>query len=638
MCGIFGLIGINRPATGDDARLVERGVALLRHRGPDGHAVVTRDSVSLGHRRLAIVDVGGGHQPMWSQDRRGVISYNGEVYNFEDLEGELAALGRTFATRSDTEAVLNAYLAWGDAAPSRLRGMFAFAAVDWEKQRAIIARDRLGIKPVYYTVRNGSLLWSSELEPLYQTAGPFHLDLSALDDYLSWQYIPAPRTIYEEVRCLPPGHYLTVDLGTGEWSEQRYWQLAFSEDRSLSIEDWGERLDAMIRESVRIRLMSDVPFGAFLSGGIDSSIVVGYMAEIMDRPVETFTIGFNEADFSEVKYAEEVARLNGTHHRTEIVDADSLDLLPLLVRHYGQPFADSSAVPTYYLSRMASRHVKMVLSGDGGDENFAGYHSYEYIARQMEAREPASAGGRGAWFRQLATRYYGRLARQAQAPAAVLDDPVDAAYAHHCVTAHHFPPAERRQLWLPQFRNHVREVQPERRALMDLEGAPIVSRLQHLDLMAYLPFDILTKVDVASMANSLEVRVPLLDHKLVEMAATMPVEFKLKREVVNGETRYDKKHVLKRLAKTRYPAGIIDRPKMGFGVPIGDWMAGKLRSQIEARLLHSRVLPRFFDMAHVTALWRRHLEHRDATAKIWNLLFLDEWMKTHEAALTSALR
>ena len=638
MCGIFGLIGINRPATDDDTRLVERGVALLQHRGPDGHAVVTRKGVSLGHRRLAIVDVGGGHQPMWSHDRNGVISYNGEVYNFEALSRELIALGRTFVTRSDTEAVLNAYLAWGDAAPARLRGMFAFAAVDWQKQRAIIARDRLGIKPVYYTVRNGALLWSSELEPLYQTAGPFRLDLSALDDYLAWQYVPAPKTIYQEVRCLPPGHYLTIDLRTGEWSEKRYWQLSFSEDRSLSIEEWGERLDAMIRESVRIRLMSDVPFGAFLSGGIDSSIVVGYMAEIMERPVDTFTIGFNEADFSEVKYAEEVARLNRTHHRTEIVDADSLDLLPLLVRHYGQPFADSSAVPTYYLSRMASRHVKMVLSGDGGDENFAGYHSYEFVARQMEARESDSPGGRSSWFRQLASRYYGRLAQQTNTVTAVLDDPVDTAYAHHCVTAHHFPPAERTQLWLPQFKSQVRKEQPERRALMDLAGAPIISRLQYLDLMAYLPYDILTKVDVASMANSLEVRVPLLDHKLVEMAATMPVEFKLRREVVNGEIRYDKKHVLKRLAKARYPAALIDRPKMGFGVPIGDWMAGKLRPQVESRLLGSEVLPQFFDMDYVRSLWRRHVAHRDATAKIWNLLFLHEWMKTHQPALTTATR
>ena len=629
MCGIFGSIALTRHITADDMRVVRHGAGLLAHRGPDGEGVVSEGQVCFGHRRLSIVDLGGGAQPMWSTDRRGLITYNGEVYNFEAIERDLCAAGRRFATRCDTEAVLNAYLAWGPQSVTRLRGMFAFAAADFERRQVLLARDRLGKKPLFYTIRNGVLTWSSELEPLYRAVGPFKIDLEALDSYLAWQYIAAPKTIYQDVRALPPGHVATVDLNTGVVQEQRYWHVEFSEDRSCTADEWGERLDAAIRDAVRVRFMSDVPFGAFLSGGIDSSLIVGYMAELMEQPVRTFTIGFHEADFSEMKYAEEVARLNGTTHHTEIVDADSLALLPLLVRHYGQPFADSSAVPTYYVSRMASQHVKMVLSGDGGDENFAGYNSYEYVVSRMrDGSTPASARGTTpsgrARFRALASMMYHR-ARRASMPQPLVDE----LYREHSTTAHHFPPGERRTLFLPEFQRVVTDVDPKRRALLDLQDAPIVSRLQHLDLMAYLPFDILTKVDIAAMANSLEVRVPLLDHHVVELAATMPSELKLKR-VADG---YDKKHILKTLARQRYPSSLIDRPKMGFGVPIGDWMAGRLRPEIERRLLGSTVLPRFFAMGHVRAIWERHLAQRDGTAKLWNLLVLDEWLRGHEDAL-----
>jgi asparagine synthase (glutamine-hydrolysing) len=628
MCGIFGSINFSGPATTEQTRLVERGTALLKHRGPDGGAIVTEGQVCFGHRRLSIVDLEGGTQPMWSSDHRGLIVYNGEVYNFEAVERELCKFGRRFITQSDTEAVLNAYLAWGPEGVSRLRGMFAFAAVDFDRGHALLARDRLGKKPLFYTIRNGALTWSSELEPLYQTVGPFRLDPSALDAYLAWQYVPAPRTIYEGVRCLPPGHLATIDLASGKVEERRYWHLNFSEDRSCGPEEWGERLDAAIRDAVKVRFMSDVPFGAFLSGGIDSSLVVGYMAELMQEPVRTFTIGFHEANYSEMEYAEQVARINGTEHHTEIVEAESLGLLPLLVRHYGQPFADSSAIPTYYVSRMASRHVKMVLSGDGGDENFAGYNSYEYVvSRLKDARTPASARGKHNWFRDLAGIMYRKMRRAAR-PQPLVDE----MYEHHAATAHHFSPAERRKLLRAEFQSVVHDVDRDRRALLEVEDAPVVTRLQHLDLMAYLPFDILTKVDIAAMANSLEVRVPLLDHHVVELAATMPSELKLK-PLAKG---WDKKHMLKELAKRRYPAELIDRPKMGFGIPIGDWMATGLREQIESRLLHSSTLPRFFDMPAVEAIWRRHLEQRDGTAKLWNLLFLDEWLAAHQEAMPAS--
>ena len=629
MCGIFGSIALTAPADPEVVRRVERGTGLLTHRGPDSGAVLTEGSVCLGHRRLSIVDLEGGAQPMWSTDRRGVIAYNGEVYNFDDIERELAAAGRSFATRSDTEAVLNAFLEWGPDSVTRLRGMFAFAAVDLEKRQALLARDRLGKKPLFYVVRDGVLTWSSELEPLYQTLGPFTLDLAALDRYLSWQYVPAPQTIYREVRCLPPGHLLTVDLRTGEIVERRYWQLQFREDRGLSAEEWGERLDAAIRDAVAVRFMSDVPFGAFLSGGIDSSLVVGYMAELMQQPVKTFTIGFHESDYSEMQFAEQVARLNGTEHHTEIVDADSLALLPTLVRHYGQPFADSSALPTYHVSKMARRFVKMVLSGDGGDENFAGYNSYEYVLRRMANARGDAPAARGHWFRDLAGIMFRRM-RRASLPRPLIDE----LYEQHSITAHHFAPAERRQLWRKEFRDLVSDVDPDRRALLDLAGAPVVTRLQNLDLHMYLPFDILTKVDIAAMANSLEVRVPLLDHHVVELAATMPTELKL----APTPTGYDKKHLLKVLAARRYPPSIIDRPKMGFGVPIGDWMAKKLRPEVERRLLTSNFLPLFFDTKRINEIWSRHVAHGDMTPKVWNLLFFEEWLRTHQDAIPAASR
>lgn len=625
MCGIFGSIALTRPINDADVLAVHKGTSLLAHRGPDAEGVSSHGQICFGHRRLSIVDLSGGAQPMWSTDKHGLISYNGEVYNFDVLERELCAVGRCFATRSDTEAVLNAYLQWGPDCVQRLRGMFAFAAADFEKHQAILARDRLGKKPLYYTVRDGVLTWSSELEPLYRSVGPFTLDLQALDDYLAWQYIPAPRTIYKEVRALPPGHVATVDLRSGEIREQRYWHLHFREDRSCSADEWGERLDATIRDAVAVRFMSDVPFGAFLSGGIDSSLVVAYMSELMEEPVKTFTIGFREAEFSEVEYAEMAARIAKTEHHMQVVEPESLGLLPLLVRHYGQPFADSSAIPTYYVSKVASQHVKMVLSGDGGDESFAGYNSYEYVVGRLQsARLRNNASGKRNWFRELAGYAYRRL-RRASFPRPLIDE----LYREQSVTAHHFWPEQRRKLFKQSLQHVVREVDTERRALLELIDAPILTRLQYLDLMMYLPFDILTKVDVAAMANSLEVRVPLLDHHVVELAATMPTQLKLK-PVADGVER---KHILKNLARRWYPPELVDRRKMGFGVPVGDWMAGQLRERTEQRLLKSPVLPRLFDMSYVSELWQRHVAQRDQTNQIWNLLFLEEWLRTHEDAL-----
>lgn len=629
MCGIFGAIRCDGMDASGLVKTVSDGVSLLSHRGPDGSGVMSRGPVCLGHARLSIIDPAGGAQPLADVSGQGLLSYNGEIYNFQELRIELEKLGRRFATKSDTEVVLNAYLEWGAQCVRRFRGMFSFVAVDYLRNTALLARDRLGIKPAYYTIQNGVFWFSSELEPLYRLVGPFAMDIQALDDYLYWQYVHAPSTIYEDVSQLPPAHLVEIDLASGKSSTSRYWSLSFQEDRSLSLQDWVDRVDVLARDAVKVRLVSDVPFGAFLSGGIDSSLVVGYMAEIMDQPVKTFSIGFNEADYSELQYAEQVAKINGTEHHVEIVEADSLGLLPQLVRHHGQPFADSSAIPTHHVSRLARKHVTMVLSGDGGDENFAGYNSYEHIMRSMYPVLGARPKGFKAKARHLAFYFFRRWQRLSMSQ-------LDLVYKLHCQTALHFAPNERRQLFNGQYQAVVRDQVLPRRALLDIGNAPLISRLQNLDLMAYLPFDILTKVDIASMTNSLEARVPLLDHVLVEAAATIPAEFKFREEKYKDAIEYEKKYVLKLLAKRRYPASIIDRPKMGFGVPLGPWFAGKLNNEVRRRLLKSEFLVRYFDAGYIRNLVESHTETNNLQAKLWNLLFLEEWMRTHENALQAA--
>ncbi|MEW5758334.1 MAG: asparagine synthase (glutamine-hydrolyzing) [Candidatus Omnitrophota bacterium] len=630
MCGIFGAISLNRELANKAVGIVKNGIGLLKHRGPDDFGIESIGPVCFGHTRLSIIDLESGHQPMQDYAKVGLISYNGEIYNFQVIKEELKKTGYVFNTSSDTEVVLNAYLEWGNNCLKHFRGMFAFVAVDFKKQKVIIARDRLGKKPLFYTIRNDSLFFSSELEPLYKTIGDFKVDFDALDDYLSWQYIHAPRTIYKEVYSLEPAHLLEIDLLTGNMIKKRYWKLHFTEDCSLSIEDWEHKLDCKLRESVKLRLVSDVPFGAFLSGGIDSSLITGYMADILEQPVKTFSIGFNESDFSELNYAKTASQINRTEHHTEIVEVDSFGLLPLLVRHYGQPFADSSSIPTYYVSRMAAKHVKMVFSGDGGDENFAGYNSYEYVMRTLQG--DFSNNQSNFTFKQklrsLGYYYYFRFKR-----LIVPGNITNHAYELHCHTAKHFSPGERRNLFKKEYRDVVCDIAKNRRNLMNIGHQPMISRLQYLDLMTYLPFDILTKVDIASMANSIEVRAPLLDHEMVETAANMPVEFKLKEEKINNGIEYHKKFILKKIAGCYYPKDFIERPKMGFGIPLGIWFANKLKNNIRKKLLDSEYLPFLFNMKEIASIVDRHSEAHDSSAKLWNLLFLEEWLRSHPDSL-----
>lgn len=614
MCGIFGTVRLDGGPNRDEA-LVRRGTELLRHRGPDGEGVVCDGPVCFGHRRLAIIDLASGAQPMWTADERALITYNGELYNFRLLRSELERLGHRFLTNSDTEVLVAAYGEWGADCLRRLSGMYAFAAYDTKRAKVLLARDRPGEKPLFYTVRDGRLTFSSELEPLYRTLGPFRLNLDAMDEYLAWQYVPAPATIYRDVFCLPPAHRLTVDLRTGEVQQERYWGLRFREDTTLEESEWETLIEQKIRAAVESRLVSDVAFGAFLSGGVDSSLVVGYMSDVLREPVRTFSIGYAEQEYSELPFAREVAAICRTQHQETLLGSDALDDMPLLVRHYGQPFADSSMIPTFNVSRLARAHVKMVLSGDGGDEAFGGYNTYEGILSSDGGYADAGRTSIAGFGRKLLGELMGRAA-----PVAIATPLADLHERYY----RHFSLDDRQALYRPELRSWARDRVESRRGILHATALPALSRLQLVDFLTYLPFDVLTKVDIASMAVSLEVRAPLLDHELLETVATLPVELRLKPTL----TGFVKKYLMKQVALRRFPAHVIERPKRGFGLPMGPWLASR-RAAVADRLTRSEALGAFFSRERIAGLVDAHSTATDQSARLWNLLVLDEWLVTH---------
>jgi asparagine synthase (glutamine-hydrolysing) len=635
MCGIFGHLRCD-PGQVVDPELVRRGVDLLRHRGPDHQEVVRHENFCFGHARLAILDLKTGDQPLWNHDRTGCITYNGELYNFKELRKDLEGRGRQFVTHSDTEVVLQAYREWGSACLGKFRGMFAFVAVDLAKKQVLVARDRFGEKPLYMTRHPRGFFFASELEALYRTVGPFSIDLEAVEEYLSWQYIQAPRTIYREVQALLPAHFLTFPLGedpTGA-SMQRYWHLDFAEDTDCSPQEWKARCAQGLQEAVAMRLQSDVPFGVFLSGGIDSGLVLADMHDCLKKPVKAFTIGFQEPDFDETAPARRVALASGAEHICEVCTSEVFQMLPTLVRHFGQPFADSSALPTFLVSRLAAQQVKMVLSGDGADEHFAGYSRYPYILGGVSVR--AEPPGERFWRRLGLLKLARRLDRWWHPDSArpSFADDLAVAFSRHNQACWHFSPAHRRELWQPRYRYLVQDlIESRRRRLEEVEG-PLITRIQHLDMMTYLPYDILTKVDTCSMAHSLEVRTPFLDHPFAEMIARMPVALKIPPAETPDGKGFATKFLLRELARDRFGAEAADRPKKGFGVPLAAWFSGPLLPEISRRLLQSETLGFYFERAALEKLVDAQRQGISQSTRIWNLLFLEEWLSTHRDALS----
>ncbi len=619
MCGIAGFVEASTTSSpfGPDASraLVHRMCEVIRHRGPDDEGVWLDDGVALGMRRLSIIDLSTGHQPIHNEDRSVWIVFNGEIYNFQELRRELEAAGHRFYTSTDTETIVHAYEQWGTAAIGRLRGMFGLAIWDARSKTLLLARDRIGIKPLYYADVNGRLYFGSEMKSLLEAPDlPRELDPDALDHYLSFLYTPRDGSIFKNVRKLPPGHLLT--WRDGRLAVEQYWQISAQETFAGSEADAVDDLRAVLTDAVRSHLMSDVPLGAFLSGGIDSSLVVGLMSQTSGARVKTFSIGFDEPAFDELEHARRVAQHFGTDHHELVVTPDAVGILDRLVSHFDEPFADSSAIPTWYISEMARRHVTVVLSGDGGDELFGGYDRYmphprvvafdryspralRHVAAIAAARLPHGARGRN-FLRHVGRDEQGRY----------LD------------SIRFFGADEKPELLTLDVQRQLDGPEPETLLARHFERfsqLPWPSQMMRFDAETYLPEDVLTKVDRMSMAHSIESRVPLLDNEVIAFASALPAALKIK----NGR----RKHLLKQVAATLLPREILERRKQGFGVPLGTWFRGNLRELFADTLLSPSSLQRgYFEPAFVRRIVNEHLAgKRDHTLRLWQLVVFEKW-------------
>lgn len=625
MCGIVGLMDL-KGAREVDLDLLHSMNQTQFHRGPDGEGIYAQPGVGLAHRRLAIIDLKGGAQPMSTPDGRVTVTYNGEIYNFQDLRRELEALGYTFHTRCDTEVILYAWLAWGEECVKRFRGIFAFGLWDNRQKILFLARDQLGVKPLYYAqLRDGWLGFSSELKALKAHPGLERIiDLNALEDYFAYGYIPDPRTIYRNAFKLPPGHTLTVKAGQPAPSPVSYWDVHFAANAELSETEAAEALIERLREAVKLQLIADVPLGAFLSGGVDSSAVVALMAGLMDEPVEACSISFGDPAFNESEYAKEVAHRYKARHRIQQVDPNDFSLIDRLAGLYDEPYADSSALPTYRVCELARQKVTVALSGDGGDENFAGYRRYRWHVYEEKMRAWIPAAIRRPLFGVLGQLYpkldWAPKFLRAKSTLEALARGSIEGYFHSVsimgddLRARLYSAA----LWRELQGYHAAQV-----LYRHAENAPDhpLSRVQYLDLKTYLPGDILTKVDRASMAHALEVRVPILDHLLVEWLATLPPQFKLRGQ--------EGKYIFKKALEPYLSESVLYRPKMGFAVPLAAWFRGPLREKVRSALLGERMLDSgWFDSRFLRTLVDQHQAGlRDFSAPIWSLLMFESFLR-----------
>jgi asparagine synthase (glutamine-hydrolysing) len=622
MCGISGIV-YSDPRHPVDRALMRRLTTTLAHRGPDADGFLWDAGAALGHRRLSIIDLSTGDQPIYNEDRTKAVVFNGEIYNFRAVRAELEQRGHRFATASDTEVIVHAWEEYGDACVSRLRGMFALAAWDLSRRRLLLARDPVGKKPLYYVHDGERLLFASELKALLcDPSVKRSVSLEALDDYLTFGAVPAPRTIYSEVHQLPPAHYLVWEEGRVRLTE--YWDLSYRPAPPRREDEYLEQFGAIFDEAVRLRMISDVPLGAFLSGGVDSSAVVASMAAQSAKPVITTTIAFADEAFNEAPHARAVAQALGTDHTEMVVEAKAAEILPTLVWHLDEPFADSSALPTFYVARAARQRVTVALSGDGGDEVFAGYE-WRYGLNMLEARVRRAIPGpvRRGLLGPLSTVWpkADRLPRPLRWKFFLRNVGLDAeeAYFHDMSV---FTPLEKRSLWSDEMRRTLNGYDPFpafRRHFDRVREAEHLNRLLYVDLKTWLANDILVKMDRMAMASSLEVRSPLLDQKVIEFAAGLPTDLKLHR----GTSKY----LLKRHAERRVPASAIHRPKMGFSIPLAAWLRGGLRDMAEDLLLSDRARGRgYFDPGSIRAMWTRHQAGRqDHCHQLWALMMLELW-------------
>ena len=626
MCGITGIFDTRNRGDMDRAVLQRMNDSQL-HRGPDEGSLHIEPGVGLGHRRLSIIDIATGQQPLFNEDGSVVVVFNGEIYNYQSLIPELQALGHVFHTKSDTEVIVHAWESWGADCVKRFRGMFAFALWDRNRQTFFMARDRLGVKPMYYALLDdGTLLFGSELKSILAHGGLRRdIDPLAVEEYFALGYVAEPRTIFRQARKLPPAHTLCIRRGEAVGQPVQYWDVRFSLDARISDQDACEQLTAKLQESIRLRMIAEVPLGAFLSGGVDSSAVVALMAGQSAGPVNTCSIAFEDPAFNEAGFAQTVADRYHTNHRVETVQSDDFDLIDTLARLYDEPYADSSAIPTYRVCQLARKHVTVALSGDGGDETFGGYRRYQLHLMEQHMRSALPLGVRRPLFGTLGKLYpkadwAPRFLRAKTTFEALARNPVEA-YFHSMSLIRD---ADRSRLYSSAFKSELagynaREVFARHAANADTEDP--LALIQYIDMHTYLVGDINTKVDRASMAHSLEVREPLMDHEVVEWLATLPSSLKIR----GGESKF----LLKKAMEPLLPHDIMYRPKMGFAVPLARWLKGPLRQRVRATLIGGPLAETgWFDQGAIRLMIEQHESGvRDHNTPLWTLLMFDAFLR-----------
>ncbi len=619
MCGICGKIYF------DDSRRVsqyeiETMADSMIHRGPDDEGLFIHNNVGLGFRRLSIIDLNTGHQPISNEDETIQIVFNGEIYNFLELRKQLQSLGHSFKTNTDTEVIVHLYEQYGADCLRYLRGMFAFSIWDEKEQKLFCARDRFGIKPFFYSINNERFIFGSELKVILSSEKiNKEIDNLALDSFFTFGYVAGENTIFKEIKKLKPAHYLELNIKKKFVNIQRYWDVSFEPDYKTTEEEWSVQLEEQLSDSVKSHLVSDVPLGAFLSGGIDSSAVVAMMSKHSSSQVKTFSIGFHEEEFNELKFARQIAEKYNTEHHEQIVKPESIELLPKLARAYDEPFADSSAIPTYYVSKFAREYVTVVLSGDGGDELFAGYNSYQKLNAfykynltpavfnslfwgNINKAIPVSVKGKGF------TYYLSKDRRLVGAYIALM-------------TQSERPFLYREHVW-ENIKRSSAEFYKER-IINSCGTKDFISRMQELDIKTYMVDDILTKVDRASMQNSLEVRVPILDHKFAEFTFKIPSELKLKGK--------DKKYIFKKAMSKYLTDDVLFHKKQGFAVPLKYWFKNDLKDYLHERFTsNNNFINEHFDTSFMLKMISdAESGKRNLNGSIWALLFLDAWAQQY---------
>ena len=630
MCGITGIFDTRAGSNVSHAVLQRMNDSQL-HRGPDEGSLHLEPGLGLGHRRLSIIDIATGQQPLFNEDGSVAVVFNGEIYNYRALIAELQAAGHVFKTKSDTEVIVHAWEEWGDACVERFRGMFAFALWDRNKQMLFLARDRLGVKPLYYALLdNGILLFGSELKSItaYQSSGAVlrrDIDPLALEEYFALGYVAEPRTIYKQARKLPPAHTLVIRRGEPVGEPRRFWDVRFTLDNPMSEEEACSEFVRRLNESVDLRMISEVPLGAFLSGGVDSSAVVQAMARLSSGPVNTCSIAFDDPAYNESQFAQMVADRYATNHRVETVKSNDFGLVDTLARLYDEPYADSSAIPTYRVCQLARKHVTVALSGDGGDETFGGYRRYQMHLMEERMRAALPEGVRRPVFGLLGRLYpkadwAPRVFRAKTTFQGMARNAVEAYFHSMCFIREPL----RSRLYSPQFKAQLGGYSAfdvfDRHARRANTEDPL-ALIQYIDTHTYLVGDINTKVDRASMAHSLEVREPLMDHELVEWAATLPSHLKLRGN--NG------KAFLKKAMEPHLPHDVLYRPKMGFSVPLAQWLRGPLKQRVRSALLQGPMLEGgWLDAAAVRQLVEDNESGRhDHSTPVWTLLMFDAFLR-----------